>query len=267
MSRIIKAGGLLVGLLIMAGSATAGVILQDTGNAAYQIQFVEPMGQSFTAEDPFVKFAFYYHTFSPHFANAPLTIRLFAGTTVVGAPLISVVFSIPDPNQNVRAFVDVDLSAIELTVGNVYTASVDASNPYWGAAFQNSGNPYAGGLAISFGSQRANTDWRFRVTPVILDSDADGVNDDDDFCPATVMPEAGVPSNILLVNRWALTDGDFEFDTVNPKGKGPTRSYSTTDTAGCSCEQLVAAQGLGKGHTMFGCSIGAMDDWVELVTP
>ena len=99
------------------------------------------------------------------------------------------------------------------------------------------------------------------------DSDGDGVNDPVDFCPGTAIPEAGVPSNILLVNRWALTDGDFDFDTVDPKGKGPSRSYSTTDTAGCSCEQIIAAQGLGKGHPMFGCSISAMDDWVELVTP
>jgi hypothetical protein len=27
------------------------------------------------------------------------------------------------------------------------------------------------------------------------------------------------------------------------------------------------ALGLGNGHTMFGCSISAMDDWVELVNP
>ena len=98
------------------------------------------------------------------------------------------------------------------------------------------------------------------------DSDGDGVNDTVDFCPGTVIAEA-VPSNILLVNRWALTDGDRDFDTVAPTGKGPSRSYSTTDTAGCSCEQIIAAQGLGKGHTKFGCSISAMDDWVELVTP
>ena len=63
-------------------------------------------------------------------------------------------------------------------------------------------------------------------------------------------------------------DEDFEFDTVKKgKGKGPGRSYNTTDTAGCSCEQIIEAQGLGKGHTKFGCSISAMDDWVALVNP
>ena len=58
------------------------------------------------------------------------------------------------------------------------------------------------------------------------------------------------------------------FNTVTKgKGKGPDRSYTTTDTAGCSCEQIIAAQGLGIGHTYRGCSISAMDDWVELVNP
>ena len=87
-----------------------------------------------------------------------------------------------------------------------------------------------------------------------------------DFCPDTTIPEAG-PTIRLGVNRWALMDGDTDFDTTAPKGKGPRRSYSTTDTAGCSCDQIIEAQGLGGGHTKFGCSIGVMDNWVELVTP
>jgi hypothetical protein len=97
------------------------------------------------------------------------------------------------------------------------------------------------------------------------DLDEDGVLNGDDFCPGTVIPET-VPTRRLNPNRWALVDGDFDFDTVS-KGRGPGRSYSTTDTAGCSCAQIIEAQGLGNGHTKFGCSIGVMDNWVELVTP
>ena len=89
----------------------------------------------------------------------------------------------------------------------------------------------------------------------------------DDACPATVIPES-VPTVSLKPNQWALVDGDFDFDTVSKgKGKGPGRSYNTTDTAGCSCEQIIAEQGLGQGHTKHGCSISAMDDWVTLVNP
>ena len=99
------------------------------------------------------------------------------------------------------------------------------------------------------------------------DTDGDGVPNDDDFCPVTGIPE-DVPTVQLKPNHWALIDGDFEFDTViKGNGKGPNRSYSTVDTAGCSCEQIIEAQGLGKGHSKFGCSIGVMDNWVKLVTP
>jgi hypothetical protein len=99
-----------------------------------------------------------------------------------------------------------------------------------------------------------------------LDTDNDGVSDANDYCANTVIPES-VPSRSLGVNRFALVDGDDVFDTKSPKGKGPRRSYTTADTAGCSCTQIIEAQGLGKGHTKFGCSISAMDDWVNLVTP
>lgn len=98
------------------------------------------------------------------------------------------------------------------------------------------------------------------------DSDQDGVLDDTDYCPDTVIPE-GAPTIRLGTNRFALTDGDFSFDTTAPKGNGPGRSYSTTDTAGCSCEQIIDAQGLGNGHSKFGCSIGVMDGWASFVNP
>ncbi len=108
--------------------------------------------------------------------------------------------------------------------------------------------------------------------PVVADTDGDGVLDDGDFCMDTVIPE-GVPTvqlkpNHWALTHWALTDDGVEFDTlIKGKGRGPNRSYTIEDTAGCSCEQIIAAQGLGGGHSKHGCSISAMDDWIELVTP
>lgn len=96
------------------------------------------------------------------------------------------------------------------------------------------------------------------------DADGDGICGDVDACPGTVLPE-GVPTNHLGVNRFADIDGDGDFETVEPNGVGPRRSYTIEDTAGCSCEQIIDAQGLGQGHVKFGCSISAMDDWVALV--
>ncbi len=101
---------------------------------------------------------------------------------------------------------------------------------------------------------------------ITTDVDADGVNDEVDFCPMTVIPES-VPTSGLGVNRWALVDGDFAFDTRAPGGKGPSAAFSTANTAGCSCAQIIDARGLGAGHTKFGCSLGVMRQWVELVNP
>jgi hypothetical protein len=124
------------------------------------------------------------------------------------------------------------------------------------------------GLRSGSGDQLLEQALAWLGTSDDTDADGDGVLDDDDFCPGTVIPE-GVPTVELKPNHWALmTDGDSAFDTlIKGKGKGPNRSYMTEYTAGCSCEQIIAAQGLGGGHTKHGCSISVMDDWVELVTP
>ena len=99
------------------------------------------------------------------------------------------------------------------------------------------------------------------------DADGDGVCGDVDFCLGTAIPEATVPSSGKLnPNHWALLDGDTDFDTVTKgKGGGPGRSYNTTETGGCSCEQIIEELDLGNGHTKHGCSISAMDTWVNFV--
>ncbi|MGA9575552.1 MAG: lamin tail domain-containing protein, partial [Lysobacterales bacterium] len=99
---------------------------------------------------------------------------------------------------------------------------------------------------------------------LVKDSDGDGVTDDADYCPGTVIPE-GAPTVELRTNSFALTDDDRIFDTSDPKGKGPKATFDIFDTAGCSCEQIVVEQELGKGHLKFGCSLGEMEDWVELM--
>ncbi|MDX1404672.1 MAG: ThuA domain-containing protein [Woeseiaceae bacterium] len=109
--------------------------------------------------------------------------------------------------------------------------------------------------------------WAGSNVAVEADSDGDGLIDYDDYCPDTTLPES-VPTVRLNPNHWALMDDDGEFDTlVRGKGKGPNRSYSIEDTHGCSCEQIIEAQGLGNGLSMYGCSIDVMDDWVGLVNP
>jgi len=94
------------------------------------------------------------------------------------------------------------------------------------------------------------------------DSDNDTICGDIDACMDTVIPE-NVPTSRLGTNRFALVDGDGIFDTTSPKGKGPGKSFTIEDTAGCSCEQIINELGLGKGHSKFGCSIGAIEEWIN----
>lgn len=96
------------------------------------------------------------------------------------------------------------------------------------------------------------------------DSDLDGVLDTDDLCPNTLIPESSA-KNGLLPNKHALLDNDGSFDTQLPYGggSGSGNSYTTTDTKGCSCEQIVTSMELGKGHSKHGCSTGVMDKFIK----
>ena len=99
-----------------------------------------------------------------------------------------------------------------------------------------------------------------------IDEDGDGIPDDQDECPDTVIPES-VPTKRLGTNRFALVDGDTIFDTKKPNGNGPRKAFTIEDTSGCSCEQIIEELGLGKGHVKFGCSISAMEEWIDAVNP
>jgi hypothetical protein len=98
----------------------------------------------------------------------------------------------------------------------------------------------------------------------VMDDDGDGVPNEDDLCPDTMIPEP-VPMESLGVNRWALMDDDGMFDTNSPPGVGPDYMFTIMDTAGCSCTQIAEMMHLGLGHSKFGCSIGVMKEWVVYV--
>ncbi len=117
------------------------------------------------------------------------------------------------------------------------------------------------------GSADSHARWDYvRLFMAETDSDGDGVSDEVDVCPATVIAES-VPTRRLGVNRFALVDDDNAFDTSTPRGGGPGVGFTIEDTSGCSCEQIIVALGLGRGHEKFGCSISAMETWVALVSP
>ena len=93
------------------------------------------------------------------------------------------------------------------------------------------------------------------------DTDGDGVSDGADLCPATVIPEA-VPTKFLRKNRYALTtQNSMTFESTNKT------VFTTVDTGGCSCQQIIARLGLGRGQTAFGCSKSVMLEQIDQVGP
>jgi hypothetical protein len=98
--------------------------------------------------------------------------------------------------------------------------------------------------------------------PDQADADGDGFGDACDACPAVTTVPEGAPTVALLPNHYALVDGDEVFDTV-VKGNKTPEVFTLEDTAGCSCEDIVAALGLGSGHLMHGCPVGVMRDWID----
>ena len=161
---------LLMGLLAGPAAVHAGVILQNNQNTNIQVDAFEPIGQSFTAEDSAIKFAFFYLPLNPTFANDPLQLRLLGGDGLGGPVLGSVIFSLA---PTFTGFFDVDFSSIALTIGQRYTAavSVPGTSPFWGVGIQQLTNPYGGGRAyftsIPLFQNDPGDDMRFRVTPAV----------------------------------------------------------------------------------------------------
>jgi len=92
------------------------------------------------------------------------------------------------------------------------------------------------------------------------DSDNDSIFDDKDMCANTSIPETA-PSKGLKRNHFALINDDTIFDSEKSH-----HTFTLSDTAGCSCEQIVGKLGLGNGHLKHGCSKGVMKKWVKRVS-
>ncbi len=93
-----------------------------------------------------------------------------------------------------------------------------------------------------------------------LDDDGDSVLDTADICPQTVFPEAVLSTNSLKSNRWTLSQDGSQFFQAPPQS-GEKFQFSTADTGGCSCAQIVSNLGVGGAHWRFGCSTSVMLQW------
>jgi hypothetical protein len=165
--KIIK---ILLAALILFGSieANAGLILQDDFNGNYQIDSNETLGQWFITEDENISIAFAFSDMNSHLDLLPtLTMNLFDGIGVGGSLLGSVSLDVSNDLDDWNGtFIDFDFSFLDLNVGGIYTASVEALNGRWGVNKTNDDNSYAFGSSIRWGNLNGG-DLRFRVTPVI----------------------------------------------------------------------------------------------------
>jgi len=150
-------------LAAAAGYVRAGVILNapDIGSRT-QINFFEPIGNSFTAEDPLVSAALFLDAVNPGFdPTDPIRFELFDGVGAGGTLLFNQSFVVPGSSTG---FFDVDLSAVPLVVGNDYSfvASIVGSSPYWGLIGTNgsAGSGISSGIIDSFNMNA------LRVTPL-----------------------------------------------------------------------------------------------------
>lgn len=148
-------------------SAQAGQILQSMQTGTYQVAYYSPIGQSFKAQDAAVEFAFKYSPINGWLSVSNLELKLLNGDGLNGATLADVVFTLP---ANYMGFYDVDLSSVNLIIGQSYTAvlSIPGNSAYWGVTRQNNTNPYADGRSYLGGQPEndASSDMTFRVTPV-----------------------------------------------------------------------------------------------------
>ena len=93
------------------------------------------------------------------------------------------------------------------------------------------------------------------------DIDGGGVTNDADLCALTV---ADAPDR-LGQNRWTLSNvASGTFDQAEPQA-GTVFQFTTSNTGGCSCDEIVEITGAGKGHEKNGCSTSLMLEWIQTV--
>ncbi|MBI5791259.1 MAG: FxDxF family PEP-CTERM protein [Rhodocyclales bacterium] len=160
---IAKKAALMLGLVLTINGATAGPILNPATGGSYQIDFHEPIGQSFVAQDSFVKASLWYNVINTGFPVDPITLSLYSGHGTGGTLLASDTFLL---GAGYNGFFDSDFSSVSLSVGSTYSiaASTAGTSPYWGIS---PGAAYAGGAGFVFGGPDPGTDFAFRITPTV----------------------------------------------------------------------------------------------------
>jgi len=157
---------------VLVNPAYGLTINQDSWTNMFQIQYFEPLGQSFTATDTdiasvglFIRHVNEHLNYNDH----SLTITLFngAGDFSLTSQLATNNFAVLNGNDY---WLDLDVSDVSFVQDGVYTIGVFNDTPQWGVDVNDQTNPYDGGRAYwnpggSNNIQPEIADLRFRVTP------------------------------------------------------------------------------------------------------
>ncbi|MCP4994335.1 MAG: PEP-CTERM sorting domain-containing protein [Gammaproteobacteria bacterium] len=145
--RAFLVAGLLMAFGPMAANANPILYLPDGGRT--QVDALEPIGQTFVAEDSLVEAGLSFDVVNSHLANDDdILYQLFEGAGVGGALVASEQFTLPD---GFDGFHLVDFSSVSLTIGDTYSlvALIVGDSPYWGV---DSTSDPAAGSGIRVGS-------------------------------------------------------------------------------------------------------------------
>jgi PEP-CTERM motif-containing protein len=122
----------LLSVLLFAPAALAGTILYSPTSTLTQVEFAEPSGQSFIAQDSLVEAGLNFASMNPASSSSdPIEYGLYECLGTSGSLVGSATFTLAD---SFDGFYLVDFSATALTVGNTYSlvASIVGSSTYWG---------------------------------------------------------------------------------------------------------------------------------------
>ena len=150
-------------LLPTVANRAHGVTIGSTdGQSTSQINYFNPIGQTFQAEGTILEsFAFHYLVMNGYLPNVNITLSIYAGVgnggTLIGAETLSL-----DAAHNELHAANFSSLGSVFTIGNQYSAILTTTNAYWGIYSSNNG--YANGNAIQSGVAYASFDQRFSAT-------------------------------------------------------------------------------------------------------
>jgi hypothetical protein len=139
------------------------------------------------------------------------------------------------------------------------TLSGNSANSAGGGIFRSSGSVVVTDSIVANSPGGGNCGGLLPITDL-----GNNFADDDTCAPGFASIAPGVDFDEELADNGgstqthALFPGSLAID-------GPDFEFTVVDTGGCSCEQIIEMMDLGWGHTKFGCSTGAMLQWIATV--